>query len=317
MDKRFLIFFISITFLCDSNQNRIGYGTFNLGEDKNGTNWMYISSNYTLIFDKVYTSTSGFNLYFPFVLIEAYHIPNLTLILKNENNIVVNNIGDLFGVHAFNFRGNKETKFIIQGDGKLIINFIVDNENYDTSCGLLVSQSSLIIKENAKIEITMKYPGDLIGLHIFNGDLFMEGNSQISVYLGNEEGRLKGIKCENIFLSGNVTINSSILSKEESNVEWIYPYSSIRLSNDTNVTFISNGTMTLPDEFFSYIGDAPIIINANKTLEDLKKSHKLTQLNESEPIILSNYFIEKNNENNNSQFIRIALFIFLNLILIL
>ncbi len=123
MDKRFLIFFISITFFCDSNQNRIGYGTFNLGEDKNGTNWMYISSNYTLIFDKVYTSTSGFNLYFPFVLIEAYHIPNLTLILKNENNIVVNNIGDLFGVHAFNFRGNKETKFIIQGDGKLTNNF--------------------------------------------------------------------------------------------------------------------------------------------------------------------------------------------------
>ena len=163
----------------------------------------------------------------------------------------------------------------------------------------------------------MKYPGDLIGLHIFNGDLFMEGNSQISVYLGNEEGRLKGIKCENIFLSGNVTINSSILSKEESNVEWIYPYSSIRLSNDTNATFISNGTMTLPDEFFSYIGDAPIIINANQTLEDLKKSHKLTQLNESEPIIFSNYFIEKNNENNNSQFIRIALFIFLNLLLIL
>ena len=75
--------------------------------------------------------------------------------------------------------------------------------------------------------------------------------------------------------------------------------------------------MTLPDEFFSYIGDAPIIINANQTLEDLKKSHKLTQLNESEPIILSNYFIEKNNENNNSQFIRIALFIFLNLLLIL
>ena len=128
---------------------------------------------------------------------------------------------------------------------------------------------------------------------------------------------LKGIKWENIFLSGNVTINSSILSKEESNVEWIYPYSSIRLSNDTNATFISNGTMTLPDEFFSYIGDAPIIINANQTLEELKKSHKLTQLNESEPIIFSNYFIEKNNENNNSQFIRIALFIFLNLLLIL
>ena len=163
----------------------------------------------------------------------------------------------------------------------------------------------------------MRYPGDLIGLQVFNGDLFMEGNSKISVYLGKEEGWLTGIKCDNIFLSGNVTINSSILSKLETDVEWISPFSYIDLSNNTNVTFISNGTMEFPDEFFQYIGNAPIIINSNQTLEEFKKSHKLFQLNEREPIIFSNYFIAKTNENNYSQFIRITLFIFLNLLLII
>ena len=64
-------------------------------------------------------------------------------------------------------------------------------------------------------------------------------------------------------LSGNVTIASSIFNKEQSSDRWIKPLHTIRLNNYTNVTFISNGSMKFPKEFFNYLGEDPIIINAN------------------------------------------------------
>ena len=100
-----LIIILMIMIPCCLSQIRISRETFSDSEDANGTNWRYIHSNHTIIFDKLYRSTSGlFTIYFPFVLIEAYRIPNFTLILKNEDTIYVDNVGrDLDGVSAFAF----------------------------------------------------------------------------------------------------------------------------------------------------------------------------------------------------------------------
>jgi len=53
---------------------------------------------------------------------------------------------------------------------------------------------------------------DLTGLELVDGKLYMEGNSQISVYLLKYTQFEKGIVCSLVYLSGKVTINSSILN---------------------------------------------------------------------------------------------------------
>lgn len=315
MDKRFMNFMIIlITIPCFLCQSRIGYSSLDITKDKNGTNWQYFTSNSTLIFDNLYISTYGYTTYFPFVLIEVIQRPNFTLILKNENTILINNIGDLIYANAFDFRGNRGNRFIIQGDGKLTIK--VDNpkkESFDRSCGLTVSNCGFIIRENAKIEIIMNYPGLITGLE---ASLSMEGNSQLSVYIRNEKEYSYGIDCD-IQLSGNITIASSVSNKDQSSNRWINPLNPIRLNNYTNVTFISNGTMKFHQDFFYYLGEDPIIINAIETLEEFKKSHILTQIDESEPIIFSNYFTVRKSENGGQLMIGISFFILLNLILLI
>ena len=57
--------------------------------------------------------------------------------------------------NAFEFRGHLSDRFIIQGDGKLIIEFDAGKKDMYESIGFQVSNSVLIIKENAKIEIKM------------------------------------------------------------------------------------------------------------------------------------------------------------------
>ena len=158
----------------------------------------------------------------------------------------------------------------------------------------------------------------LKGLFIFDASLYMENNSQLSVYIGKDKGSSTGISCNNAYLSGNVTINSSLLNTSSQNsFQWLSTYS-FKLSNNSNVTFITNGTMGLEKSFFSYIGNDPIIINAIETLEEFKESHKLTQKNVKEPIIFSNYYTEKKIEKeDDSQFIEISFFILLNFILLL
>ena len=316
MDKRLINFLIIlITIPCFLCQSRIGYSTLDITKDKNGTNWKYFTSNSTLIFDSLDISTYGFTTYFPFVLIEVNQRPNFTLILKNENTILINDVGDLIFAHAFNFRGTSGNRFIIQGDGKLTIKVDIKKESIDKSCGLIVSNCGFVIREDAKIEIIMNYPGDITGLESDYG-LSMEGNSQLSVYIGNEKGDFYGIGC-GMKLSGNVTIASSIFNKEQSSDRWIKPLHTIRLNNYTNVTFISNGTMKFHRDFFYYLGEDPIIINAIETLEEFKKSHILTQLDESEPVIFSNYFTERKSENGDHIVVWRTLFIILNLILLI
>ena len=194
-------------------------------------------------------------------------------------------------------------------DGKLTIKVDVKKESSYNSCGLEVSNCYLLIRENAKIEIIMNYPGDITGLEA-NFGLSMEGNSQLSVYIGNEKGYFYGIN-SNMELSGNVTIASSIFNKEQSSERWINPLNMIKLNNNTNATFISNGTMKFHPDFFKYLGEDPIIINANETLEEFNNSHILTQLDESEPIIFSNYFTEKKIENGAHIFIGVSFFFLL------
>ena len=312
-----LIIILMIMIPCSLSQIRISRETFSDSEDANGTNWRYIHSNHTLIFDNLYRSTSGlFTIYFPFVLIEAYHIPNFTLILKNENTINVNDVGrDLVSVNAFEFRGSSGTDFIIQGDGKLTIKADSGKENMYELTGLEILQSNLVIKENAKIEIIMNNADELKGLYVSNSGLYMKGNSQLSVYIGKDKGSSTGIECQGAYLSDNITINSSLLSlsSQQLNPQWLYPHYNVKLSNNTNVTFITNGTMELPDNFFFHIGKDPIIINAIETLEEFNKSHKLTQKDANKSIIFSNYFIEKveNNKKDGESFLRISFFILL------
>lgn len=318
MDKSFIIILMIILISFCLTDGRIGFEILKINVDNSGLNWRYIHSNSTLIFDNLYITTSGFNLYFPFVLIEEYNIPNFTLILKNENTIRVNNVGDLTMANAFEFRGHFSDRFIIQGDGKLIIEFDSGKKDMYESIGFQVSNSVLIIKENAKIEIKMNNAEKLKGLFIFDASLYMENNSQLSVYIGKDKGSSTGISCNNAYLSGNVTINSSLLNTSSQNsFQWLSTYS-FKLSNNSNVTFITNGTMGLEKSFFSYIGNDPIIINAIETLEEFKESHKLTQKNVKEPIIFSNYYTEKKIEKeDDSQFIEISFFILLNFILLL
>lgn len=111
MDKSFIIILMIILISCCLSDGRIGYQTFKTNVDNNGLNWRYIHSNSTLIFDNLNIITSGFNVYFPFILIEENNIHNFTLILKNENTITVNNVGDLIMCSAFEFRGSISNRF--------------------------------------------------------------------------------------------------------------------------------------------------------------------------------------------------------------
>ena len=311
-----LMIILMITIPCYLSEIRISRETFSDSEDANGTNWRYIHSNHTLIFDNLHRSTSGlFTLFFPFVLIQSSLIPNFTLILKNENTIYVDNVGrDLIDVSAFAFWGSSGADFIIQGDGKLTIKADSGKANMYKLIGLEVSESNLIIKDNAKIEIIMNNADELIGLFVFNYGLYMKGNSQLSVYIGKDKDSSTGIQYDVAYLSDNITIISSLLplSPQKLNPKWFYNIH-FKLSNNTNVTFITNGTLELPENFFFYIGKDPIIINAIETLEEFNKSHKLTQKDVNKSIIFSNYFIEKveNNKKDDESFLRISLFILL------
>ena len=90
----------------------------------------------------------------------------------------------------------------------------------------------------------------------------MKGNSQLSVYIGKDKGSSTGIECQGAYLSDNITINSSLLSlsSQQLNPQWLYPHYNVKLSNNTNVTFITNGTMELPDNFFFHISSLFIFL---------------------------------------------------------
>ena len=315
MVKGFIKFLIIVTIPCLLCCSRIGETNLDITKDQIGDNWKYFTSNTTLIFDNLHISAHSYTIYFPFVLIEIYQRPNLTLILRNENTILVNTIGSLSCANAFSFWGINRNKFIIQGDGKLTIKVDIKKDSLGEPKGLEISRSIFVIRENAKVEIIMNFPGDIIGLSAEYG-LEMEGNSQLSVYIGNKKGNYYGIYSY-MMLSGNVTINTSIFDKNQSSQRWIHPLKDIGLNNYTNVTFISNGSMKFPKEFFNYLGEDPIIINAIETLEEFKKSHILTQLDEREPLIFSNYFTEKKRENSAGIFIGKSFFTLLNLILLI
>ena len=320
MDIRIIIIVMIIMIPCLLGQSRIGYDALKLYEDNSGINWNYIYSNSTLIFDNLYKTTSGFNVYYPFILIEASNIPNFTLILKNENTIILDNAGDLVGVNALEFRGHWDHKFIIQGDGKLIIKVKYGKDHMYGASAIEILQCDFEIRGNAKIEIIMEEAYECNGIYILNGNLFMKENSILSIYIENLKSYSTGIDCDVINLSGNVTINSSIidLSSQKSNKNKMYSGFSFDMNDYSNVTFISNGTLELPEDFFVYLGKDPIIINAIETLEEFKQSHKLTQKNENKSIIFSNYFTERNSvEENVSHFLKISFFILLNLILII
>ena len=318
MDQKMLIVLMMIMIPCYISQSRIGLQRLNAYEDNSGTNWKYIYSDSTLIFDNLQLSTSSFVQQFPLVLIEESRIPNFTLILKNENTILIDEVGsDTGGVNAFEFSGGMENYFIIQGDGKLIIKVDVKKENMHEAIGLSVLNSNLVIKDNVKIEIILNNSHELTGLRIHNGRLYMEGNSQLSVYIGEARDSSIGIECNGVYLSGNVIINSTLLNLDLIKSVWLYSRFNVQLSNYTNSTFITKGTMDFPENFFSYIGKNPIIINAIETLEEFKKSRKLTQKNKNEAIIFSNYFTETESKKDDLQFIKISFFILLNLILLI
>ena len=321
MDKKLIliVFLMIIMIPCCLNDSRIGFEKLKTYEDNSGRNWRYIHSNSTLIFDNLYISTSGFTIYFPFVLIEASNKGNFTLILKNQNTILVNNFANLDIANAFEFIGDLGSHFIIQGDGKLTIIDDSGKEKMYQSIGLHVLYSNLLIKENAKVEILMNNAKELQGLKLLSSSLYMKGNSQLTVYIEKDGGSSTGIECESAYLSDNVVINSSLLNytSKISHPQWFYTHK-VELSHYTNATFITKGTLELPENFFSYLGKNPIIINAIETLEEFNKSHKLTQKNVNEPIIFSNYFTEKETKKNNDlNWIRISLFILLNLILLI
>ena len=158
---------------------------------------------------------------------------------------------------------------------------------------------------------------ELTGLEVFDGRLNMEGNSQICVLLKNCLRLSYGIKSEATYLSGNVTINSSLPNLDSSSqnpvLRWFYGYG-VSLRDYSNVTFVTNGTLDLPDSFFSYIGKEPKIINAIESLEEFLKSHKLTQKDKNESIIFSNYFTIRESKQN-SQVLRISFLILLILLI--
>ena len=80
----------------------------------------------------------------------------------------------------------------------------------------------------------------------------MENNSQLSVYIGKDKGSSTGVSSNRAYLSDNVTINSSLLNTSSQNsFQWL-SIDSFQLSNNSNVTFIKNGTMGLAKSFFSY-----------------------------------------------------------------
>ena len=80
----------------------------------------------------------------------------------------------------------------------------------------------------------------------------MENNSQLSVYIGKDKGSSTGISSNAAYLHDNVTINSSLLNTSSQNsFQWL-SIDSFQLSNNSNVTFIKNGTMGLAKSFFSY-----------------------------------------------------------------
>ena len=117
MSKNLIIILIIIP--CYLSQIRLGYNNFYNNQDQNGTNWMYIASNHTLIFDNLDISTSGYNLYFPFVMIDAYNIKTFYIILKNKNYLTVYRTGDIIFIPVIEFRGNLGSQLVIQGDGEL------------------------------------------------------------------------------------------------------------------------------------------------------------------------------------------------------
>ena len=114
MNKWFINLMIIITIPCFLCQSRIGRSTLDISKDQNGTNWKYFTSNSTLIFDNLYITSSGFTLYSPLVLLEVYGRPNFTLILRNENKILINEVGSFVSVDAFSFWGSLPNRFIIQ-----------------------------------------------------------------------------------------------------------------------------------------------------------------------------------------------------------
>ena len=314
MSKNLIIILIIIP--CYLSQIRLGYNNFYNNQDQNGTNWMYIASNHTLIFDNLDISTSGYNLYFPFVMIDAYNIKTFYIILKNKNYLTVYRTGDIIFIPVIEFRGNLGSQLVIQGDGELNIRFNSGNKDMYEATGIYMTDCNLAIKENAKINFIMSNSLRIRGINLNGNKLNMTGNSQISVYIENYKEESYGIKCGSLYLNDNVTINSTIfnLSNTPSNNSLLTGI--ITLSNNTNVTFITNETLTLPNNFFNYIGKNPIIINAVETLEEFKATHKLNQKDKNKPIIFSNYFIEEIEQNNYSKFISLSFFILLNLIFI-
>lgn len=315
--KNLIIIFMIIMIPYCLSQSRIGRQILDTLKDNNGTNWTYIRSNYTLIFDNYYRTS------FDIIPIISIHKSNLdkftnfNIILKNENILEVTNIQNLIGTCAFELNADLENNFTIQGDGKLTIKVDVGKNIFD-SVGLFVLNCNLVIKENAKIEIIMNNGEDLKGLSLTSGRLYMEDNSQLSIYIGKNNGTSSYAIKSGVYLSGNVTINSSVQNLNENSIylpQWLS--GGVTLSNYTNATFISNGTMEFHKNIFKYLGENPIIINAIETLDKFKESHKLTQKDPNKPIIFSNYFTKKEEENmNGSQFINISFFL-LNLILFL
>jgi hypothetical protein len=315
MSKNLIIIWMILIIPCYLCQSRIGYDTFEVSKDKNGIDWMYIASNHTLIFDNLDKSTSGFNLYFPFVLIDTFDVPTFYLILKNKNNIVINRSGDIIILSAIEFRGSPGSELVILGDGELNIKLDTGNKDMYEINGIYMSYSRLTIKDNAKINIIMSNCRKIRGINLFDGNLNMTGNSQISLYIDKYKDESYGIRCGSLYLSDNTTINSTLLNSSNTLTNHWLLSGNFELSNNTNVTFITKGTLTLPNDFFNYIGKNPIIINAVETLEEFKANHYLTQKDKNEPIILSNYYIEEIKQNNYSKFISLSFFILLNLIL--
>ena len=315
--KKLIIIFMIIMIPYCLNLIRIGNRELNISEDFKDKNFEYIHSNNTLIFDNLYLSSQMSNI-FPLVYFYISH-KNFTLILKNENSIIVNDLKDFYGIPGFYLNFWNST-FVIQGDGKLFIKVDFGRKIYDSYGFEIENKDSqlfnFMIKENVKIEILINNGVNLTGLRA--GPISMSGNSQLSVYIGNNEGSSYGIRCQKILLSDNVTINSSLsnVNDDSENPQWFLA-GEISLSNYTNVTFITNGTMKIRDSFFNnYLSDNPIIINAIETLDEFNKSHKLTQKDPNKPIIFSNYFTKKKEEKikNKSQFIKISFFL-LNMIL--
>jgi hypothetical protein len=149
------------------NLIRIGNRELNISEDFKDKNFEYIHSNNTLIFDNLYLSSQMSNI-FPLVYFDTSH-KNFTLILKNENSIIVNDLKDFYGIPGFYLNFWNST-FVIQGDGKLFIKVDFGRKIYDSYGFEIENKDSqlfnFMIKENVKIEILINNGVNLTGLNL-------------------------------------------------------------------------------------------------------------------------------------------------------